>query len=107
MAPKGGRGINLSTIRSSGSVVSQRESRSLKVAYVARKSCCIGSRGGLTMRLELFAGLNILPKKSYATDYSYRTERPQQAAAAVRVDRRASAVVGVVVVSGQKPPILA
>jgi hypothetical protein len=28
--------------------------------------------------LGLFAGLNILPKKSYATDYSYRTERPQQ-----------------------------
>ena len=28
--------------------------------------------------LGLFAGLNILPKKSSATDYSYRTERPQQ-----------------------------
>jgi hypothetical protein len=28
--------------------------------------------------LGLFAGLNILPKNSYATDYSYRTERPQQ-----------------------------
>lgn len=28
--------------------------------------------------LGLFAGLNILPKKSYATAYSYRTERPQQ-----------------------------
>jgi hypothetical protein len=28
--------------------------------------------------LGLFAGLNILPKKSYATDYSYRTEHPQQ-----------------------------
>jgi hypothetical protein len=28
--------------------------------------------------LGLFAGLNILPKKSYATDYSYRTGRPQQ-----------------------------
>jgi len=28
--------------------------------------------------LGLFAGLNILPKKSYATDYSYRTERTQQ-----------------------------
>jgi hypothetical protein len=28
--------------------------------------------------LGLFAGLNILPKKSYATDYSYRTERCQQ-----------------------------
>jgi hypothetical protein len=28
--------------------------------------------------LGLFAGLNILPKKSYATDYSYRTTRPQQ-----------------------------
>jgi hypothetical protein len=28
--------------------------------------------------LGLFAGLNILPKKSYATDYSYRSERPQQ-----------------------------
>jgi hypothetical protein len=28
--------------------------------------------------LGLFAGLNILPKKSYATDYSYRTERAQQ-----------------------------
>jgi len=28
--------------------------------------------------LGLFAGLNILPKKSYATDYSYRTQRPQQ-----------------------------
>src|SRR5438093_5856737 len=25
--------------------------------------------------LGLFAGLNILPKKSFATDYSYRTER--------------------------------
>jgi hypothetical protein len=28
--------------------------------------------------LGLFAGLNILPKKSYATDYSYRTERHHQ-----------------------------
>ena len=28
--------------------------------------------------LGLFAGLNILPKKSYATDYSYRTSRAQQ-----------------------------
>jgi hypothetical protein len=28
--------------------------------------------------LGLFAGLNILPKKSYATDYSYRTTRAQQ-----------------------------
>jgi len=28
--------------------------------------------------LGLFAGLNILPKKSYATDYSYRTQRGQQ-----------------------------
>ena len=28
--------------------------------------------------LGLFAGLNILPKKSYATDYSYRTTREQQ-----------------------------
>jgi hypothetical protein len=28
--------------------------------------------------LGLFAGLNILPKKSYATDYSYRTTRDQQ-----------------------------
>jgi hypothetical protein len=28
--------------------------------------------------LGLFAGLNVLPKKSYATDYSYRTTRPQQ-----------------------------
>jgi hypothetical protein len=28
--------------------------------------------------LGLFAGLNILPKKSYATDYSYRTERAHQ-----------------------------
>jgi hypothetical protein len=28
--------------------------------------------------LGLFAGLNILPKKSYATDYSYRTQRPHQ-----------------------------
>src|SRR6516165_8372318 len=28
--------------------------------------------------LGLFAGLNAPPKKSYATDYSYRTERPQQ-----------------------------
>lgn len=30
--------------------------------------------------LGLFAGLNILPKKSFATDYSYRTHRPQQQA---------------------------
>lgn len=30
--------------------------------------------------LGLFAGLNILPKKSFATDYSYRTERGQQVA---------------------------
>jgi hypothetical protein len=30
--------------------------------------------------LGLFAGLNILPKKSFATDYSYRTARPQQRA---------------------------
>jgi hypothetical protein len=28
--------------------------------------------------LGLFAGLNLLPKKSFATDYSYRTERRQQ-----------------------------
>jgi hypothetical protein len=28
--------------------------------------------------LGLFAGLNILPKKSYASDYSYRTTREQQ-----------------------------
>lgn len=28
--------------------------------------------------LGLFAGLNILPKKSYATDYSYRTQRSHQ-----------------------------
>src|SRR6202007_1172018 len=28
--------------------------------------------------LGLFAGLNILPKKSYATDYSYRTTRRHQ-----------------------------
>jgi hypothetical protein len=30
--------------------------------------------------LGLFAGLNILPKKSFATDYSYRTGRDQQQA---------------------------
>ena len=30
--------------------------------------------------LGLFAGLNILPKKSYATDYSYRTTRANQKA---------------------------
>jgi hypothetical protein len=30
--------------------------------------------------LGLFAGLNVLPKKSFATDYSYRTERAQQRA---------------------------
>jgi hypothetical protein len=29
--------------------------------------------------LGLFAGLNVLPKKSFATDYSYRTQREQQA----------------------------
>ncbi len=28
--------------------------------------------------LGLFAGLNVLPKKSYATDYSYRTRRAQR-----------------------------
>jgi hypothetical protein len=28
--------------------------------------------------LGLFAGLNVLPKKSFATDYSYRTQRKQQ-----------------------------
>jgi hypothetical protein len=28
--------------------------------------------------LGLFAGLNVLPKKSFATDYSYRTQRRQQ-----------------------------
>ena len=28
--------------------------------------------------LGLFAGLNILPKKSFATDYSYRTTREHQ-----------------------------
>jgi len=28
--------------------------------------------------LGLFAGLNVLPKKSFMTDYSYRTTRPQQ-----------------------------
>src|SRR5262249_23806500 len=30
--------------------------------------------------LGLFAGLNVLPKKSFLTDYSYRTSRPQQQA---------------------------
>jgi hypothetical protein len=30
--------------------------------------------------LGLFAGLNVLPKKSFMTDYSYRTLRPQQQA---------------------------
>jgi hypothetical protein len=30
--------------------------------------------------LGLFAGLNVLPKKSFVTDYSYRTSRPQQQA---------------------------
>ena len=28
--------------------------------------------------LGLFAGLNVLPKKSFATDYSYRTQRQHQ-----------------------------
>ena len=28
--------------------------------------------------LGVFAGLNVLPKKSFVTDYSYRTQRPQQ-----------------------------
>src|SRR5439155_18727794 len=28
--------------------------------------------------LGLFAGLNVLPKKSFACDYSYRTQRAQQ-----------------------------
>ncbi len=28
--------------------------------------------------MGLFAGLNIPPKKSFATDYSYRTQRPHQ-----------------------------
>ena len=28
--------------------------------------------------LGLFAGLNVLPKKSFATDYSYRTVRNHQ-----------------------------
>ena len=28
--------------------------------------------------LGLFAGLNVLPKKSFATDYSYRTQRSNQ-----------------------------
>src|SRR5581483_4642079 len=30
--------------------------------------------------LGLFAGLNILPKKSFVTEYSYRTSRPHQQA---------------------------
>jgi hypothetical protein len=30
--------------------------------------------------LGLFAGLNVLPKKSFATDYSYRTTREHQRA---------------------------
>jgi hypothetical protein len=30
--------------------------------------------------LGLFAGLNVLPKKSFLTEYSYRTERPHQRA---------------------------
>ncbi len=30
--------------------------------------------------IGLFAGLNVLPKKSFATDYSYRTDRAQQLA---------------------------
>lgn len=34
--------------------------------------------------LGLFAGLNVLPKKSYATDYSYRTQRGQQRQLLVR-----------------------
>src|SRR5437667_10003404 len=28
--------------------------------------------------LGMFAGLNVLPKKSFATDYSYRTQRQHQ-----------------------------
>ena len=28
--------------------------------------------------MGLFAGLNVLPKKSFATDYAYRTQRQQQ-----------------------------
>lgn len=32
----------------------------------------------LDQALGLFAGLNILPKKSFSTDYSYRTQRQQQ-----------------------------
>jgi hypothetical protein len=28
--------------------------------------------------LGLFAGLNVLPKKTFANDYSYRTQRSQQ-----------------------------
>ena len=32
----------------------------------------------LDQGLGLFAGLNVLPKKSFATDYSYRTQRSQQ-----------------------------
>ena len=28
--------------------------------------------------LGMFAGLNVLPKKSFATDYSYRTHRKHQ-----------------------------
>jgi len=30
--------------------------------------------------LGLFAGLNVLPKKSFLTEYSYRSARPQQRA---------------------------
>jgi hypothetical protein len=42
--------------------------------------------------LGLFAGLNILPKKSFATDYSYRTQRTHQETAD-RPDRQAGATV--------------
>src|SRR5947208_2817114 len=42
--------------------------------------------------LGFFAGLNILPKKSFVTDYSYRTGRPHQQALLVGWVKALSAV---------------
>ena len=43
--------------------------------------------------LGLFAGLNVLPKKSFVTDYSYRTERENQQRFARRLGQKAVAHV--------------
>jgi len=63
-----------------------RQYEALRAFFVNRQkvkevAATFGYRESLSDEaLGLFAALNLLPKKSYATDYSYRTRRPNQRA---------------------------